>query len=110
LLDILRQRQDLVTELARLNEALSPFRREWDATYAALPEDRRQRASALLREINRLLRGILHTDQEDGALLAARKQMVAAELAATSGGRTANVAYGRQSARTTDVTAADLTG
>ena len=69
LLHILRERQDLVTGLARLNEELSPFRRNWDALYATLPGDGRARASALLQEINGLLRVILQADREDGAWL-----------------------------------------
>ncbi|MEW6252069.1 MAG: flagellar export chaperone FlgN [Planctomycetota bacterium] len=110
LLTILRERQDLVAALARLNEELGPFRRQWDAVYATLPEAERARASSLLQEINGLLRVILRTDQEDGALLSVRKQAVAAEIAGLSGGRTANVAYARNSGVARGPAAADLTG
>ncbi len=109
LLEILHERHDLVAALARLNESLAPFRRDWDANYAALPEDERGQASALLREINGLLAGILRTDQEDEALLAARKQAIAADLAATTGGRVVNAAYARQ-AGLLSRPAADVTG
>jgi hypothetical protein len=109
LLSILRDRQDLVTSLARLNEHLSPFRRNWDALYAALPEDERTQSSSLLQEINGLLRVILRTDQEDSALLSVRKQTVAADLAGLSGGRTANAAYARQVGLAAGP-AADVTG
>jgi flagellar biosynthesis/type III secretory pathway chaperone len=109
LLTILRDRQDLVTSLARLNEALGPYRRNWDAMYAALPDAQREQAAAILHEINDLLRTILRTDQEDGALLSARKQSVGAELNATAGGQTANAAYGQQSG-TSGRGAADITG
>lgn len=110
LLGILRDRQDLVTSLAQLNDQLGPFRRSWDALYAALPEDRRTHASGLLQEINGLLRVILRTDQEDGALLSVRKQAVAGEMADLSGGRTANAAYARHTGSTGGATAADITG
>ncbi len=110
LLEILHERHDLVAALARLNESLSPFRREWDANYAALPEQQRGQASALLREINGLLAGILRTDQEDEALLAARKQSIAADLAGATGGRVANAAYARQAGGATGPAAADMTG
>jgi len=110
LLEILKERHDLVAALARLNESLSPFRRDWDANYAALPEDERGQASALLREINALLAGILRADQEDEALLAARKQAIAADLAATTGGRVANAAYARQAGPVSGPAAADVTG
>lgn len=109
LLNILRERQDLVASLARLNMELGPFRRNWDAMYAALPEAQRARASELLHDINGLLRVILRTDQEDGALLAARKQAVATEIAGVSGGRAANTAYAQQAAPTAGP-AADMTG
>ena len=109
LLSILRDRQDLVTALARLNNELGPFRRNWDSVYAALPEARRAAASELLREINGLLRVILQTDQEDGALLAARKQAAGAALHDLAGGQVANAAYARQAAPPS-AAPADLTG
>lgn len=109
LLNILRDRQDLVTSLARLNDELGPYRRNWDSLYAALPEADRAAASAVLHEINGLLREILRADQEDSALLSARKQAVGAELADAAGGRAANDAYARQS-RAGGPHAADLTG
>jgi hypothetical protein len=109
LLNILRDRQDLVTSLARLNEQLGPFRRDWDAMYAALPAAQRQHASQVLHEINDLLRTILRTDQEDGALLSARKQSIAGELSDVSGAQTANQAYARQRG-SGGSQSADLTG
>lgn len=109
LLNILRDRQTLVAALARLNDALAPYRRNWDERYAAFPPEVRQRAAALLAEINGLLRVILKTDQEDGALLSARKQSTSDELSGLSGGQAAHAAYAR-SAPPRDVLAADVTG
>jgi hypothetical protein len=109
LLTILRERQDLVTALARLNEELGPFRRHWDTLYAGLPDDQRAQASELLLEINGLLRIILRSDQEDGALLSARKQAISAELTGVTGGRVANAAYARHAAASRPA-AADLGG
>lgn len=109
LLRILRDRQDLVTSLARLNERMGPYRRNWDAAYAALPAELRSEASTLLQEINALLRAVLRTDQEDSALLSAKKQAVAGSLASLSGGQAANTAYARQSGAPAD-SSADLSG
>jgi len=109
LLGILRARQDLVTALAKLNDELGPFRRNWDAMYSALPADQRTQASAILHEINGLLRVILRTDQEDGALLSARKQVISNELDGMSGGQMANTAYARQ-ASSSSAGPADLMG
>lgn len=109
LLSILRDRQDLVTSLARLNEELGPFRRNWDALYAGLPEPLRNEASGLLHEINTLLRTILQTDQEDSALLSARKQVIGAQITGVAGGQAANTAYGRPAGET-PAGGADVTG
>lgn len=110
LITILRDRQNLVTSLAQLNEQMGPYRRNWDSAYSALPAEQRTEASELLQEINGLLRVILQTDQEDSALLAARKQAVANSLSEISGGQTANAAYGRQAGSTPASESADITG
>ena len=109
LLGILQERQGHVNELVLLNQQLSPFRRDWDQTLASLADDARQVVSKLLAVINTLLSGILATDKEDGALLSARKQMVASELSGLSGGRIANQCYAR-SMPASGTSSADLTG
>ena len=96
LLSILRERQTYVAALAKLNEQLAPFRRNWDVLYQGLPANLRTQANQLLQEVNGLLRAILKTDQEDSALLAARKQSVGLRLREVDGGQTANTAYARQ--------------
>jgi len=110
LLNILRDRQTLVAGLVRLNDQLAPYRRDWESIHARLPDNTRDEASALLSEINEILQGILRIDQEDGALLSARRQAVARSLSDVSGGRTANAAYAQQARRTDSAAAADLTG
>lgn len=109
LLNILRDRQVLVTALARLNEDLAPFRRDWEATYAALPEPTRSAAARLLAEISGMLRTILQSDHEDGALLAARKQVIARELNEVGQTQAATNAYSRQASGGSSL-APDLAG
>jgi len=109
LLNTLRERQTLVSALARLNEQLAPFRRNWEGLYSSLPAGPREQANALLQEINGLLRVILRTDQEDGALLAARKQAAGAQIGQLSDGRSANTAYAQQGGSPAP-RAADVTG
>ncbi len=109
LLNILRERQTLVASLARLNEQLAPFRRRWDGLYEGWPEEQRRQASALLQEINGLLRVILQTDQEDSALLSVRKQALGQRMQDISGGQAANSAYARQTTMPA-LPAADVTG
>jgi hypothetical protein len=110
LLNILRERQSLVAALARLNEQLAPFRRDWEGLYRGLPAPVREQANVLLHEINGLLRVILKTDHEDTALLSARKQAVAAQIEQVSGGRSANTAYAQQAGSEKPAPAADVTG
>ena len=110
LLNILRDRQMLVTQLAKVNEQLSPYRHDWQRIYESLPEETRRTASRLLDDMNGMLRAILKTDQEDQALLSARKQAVAQSLSDVSGGRVANAAYARHVRRGGGSGRADLTG
>jgi len=110
LLNILRERQTLVGALARLNEQLAPFRRNWEGMYTGLPDDLREQAHGLLQEINGLLRVILRTDQEDSALLSARKQTTGRQIEALSGGQSANAAYANQAASSQASPSADVTG
>jgi hypothetical protein len=110
LLNILRDRQTLVTALAKVNEQLSPYRRNWQSIHATLPEVTRHTTSELLEEINGMLQVILKTDQEDQALLSARKQAVARSLSDVSGGRVANAAYAQRAGPAHGGAQADLTG
>jgi len=110
LLNLLRERQTLVGALARLNDQLAPFRRQWEGLYRGLPDELRDQANNLLQEINGLLRVILKTDQEDSALLSARKQSVGQAVAKLAGGQSANAAYARQAAERPGPHAADVTG
>lgn len=109
LLTILRDRQQLVSALAQANERLAPFRRNWDGLFSTLDEGTRTRVTSLLSEIRAFLKAIMVHDHEDSALLSARKQLVANEMADLSGGRTANAAYARQSSASV-AGSADLSG
>ena len=110
LLSILSDRKSLITALAGVNEQLSPYRRNWQSVYEALPEVTRHSISELLEEINGMLKVILRTDQEDQALLSARKQAVARSVNDVSGGRTANAAYAGQARSGLGRGTADVTG
>jgi hypothetical protein len=110
LLNILRERQTLVGALSRLNEQLAPFRRNWEPLYAGLRAELRNEANELLQEINSLLRVILRTDQEDSALLSARKQSVAREMDALSGAQSANTAYAPKTPAGNSAHSADMHG
>lgn len=110
LLNILHDRQALVTALAKINEQLSPYRRDWESIYQTLPEETRRAASSLLEEINGMLQLILRADQEDQALLSARKQAVTRSLTGVSGGQAANAAYAPRTGSSGGSGTADVTG
>jgi hypothetical protein len=109
LLEILRDRQTLVMSLARINEALSPYRRDWESTYLRLDAETRAEVGGLLAGINETLQAILRTDKEDGALLAARKQAVGRAIDEVADNRAANAAYATQAGRF-GAGRADITG
>ena len=70
----------------------------------------RHSVSELLEQINGMLQVILRADQEDQALLSARKQAVARSLSDVSGAQTANAAYAHQAAKGRGSGSADVTG
>ncbi len=110
LLALLRQRQNAIADLTRINEELGPYRREWETTLARMPTAERVHAGELLNETNNLLRTILRADEEDSALLAARKQAAAREMTQTSSAQSANSAYSAQSATGSKAISADWKG
>ncbi len=110
LLNILSERQKLVQQLAQLNNQLAPFRRDWDALFDQLPDPVRAQVGELLDQINAMLRSILRSDQEDSALLSARKQSVAQSLERFSGGAAAHNAYSRGNSAGSSPGSADLSG
>lgn len=108
LMTVLRQRQNIVGELAQLNMQLAPYRQKSNGTYAEYPAEIRKQANERLSDINGMLQKILKADREDGALLSARKAAVAAELNAVNGGQAANAAYA--AAQKPQQSGADLNG
>jgi flagellar biosynthesis/type III secretory pathway chaperone len=107
LLRVLSERRRLVTRLAQINEQLAPCRQDWAGVYQGLSPECQQTAAGLLEEINRTLQSILRADQEDGALLSARKDSMAANLSGLGGGQAVNTAYGACAA---EAGSADLSG
>lgn len=111
LLSVLTERQTVVTDLARNNNLLAPFRRQWDELFPTLPEAVREHARALLAEINEAAGSILRTDEEDYALLSARREDVGNTLRGLGGAKTATTAYGRRlDFREPGASASDITG
>lgn len=110
LLDVLTRRQRIIQALGRLNERLAPYRERWAEEYGQLDESARRQVDACLEEIHSLLRVILQADQEDGAMLSARREILSRELGRTADGQAANSAYARHARASQDGGSADMTG
>jgi len=93
LLQILAQRQTLLEDVKKTNDALLPFRQRWDAICQMLEEPQRARATAAINEINERLQTIMRRDQKDSEMLQLRCRKIGQELQATRVGRTAIRAY-----------------
>lgn len=93
LLKLLSERQKLVDHLASLNNSLEPLRDRWDRVLASMSPDGRQRAKALVIEVNQLLTSILQDDAKDSDALSHRREAVGCELAQATAGRQVTAAY-----------------
>lgn len=110
LLTILRDRQSLVNGLAQIHEQLAPLRSDWEQMFERLAPAAKQEVSDLLKQINGMLRGIIESDQQDGALLAARRNAVGQAVGRIGEARAANTAYGRLGGMGESSGGADLRG
>ena len=95
LLSLLAQRQSLVDGLVGLNRRLAPFRQQWAATFAGLPEQVRRHVAELIEEANQSLGGILQSDTRDTAALSARREDLVSRLATADQAGRVGAAYAR---------------
>ncbi len=93
LLSVLEQRGTILSEIARLEEAVSPLKRNWSEASALMSEDQRVGALEMLAETKTLLMQITQADQDDVLLLQQRKLNVGKQIAATSSARVVNNRY-----------------
>lgn len=93
LLDLLRQRQTLLSELSAMDSAAAPLATRWNEMRAGMPAEAAAHAEALLREIRSLLRQITECDARDSLVLQQRKLDVGRELRETSSARDVNRRY-----------------
>jgi hypothetical protein len=93
LLGVLRRRQGVLDELARLESVVGPAKRQWTDFAASLPVDRRSHAESVVAESRSLLERITRSDQEDVMLLQQRKLNVGREMGQAAATRQVNRAY-----------------
>ena len=92
LLQLLAQRQTLLEDIKKTNDALLPFRQRWDAICQMLDEPQRAEATAAINEINERLQTIMQRDQKDSEMLQLRCRKIGHELQAARVGRDARSA------------------
>jgi hypothetical protein len=93
LLQLLAQRQMILEDIKKTNDALLPFRQRWDAICQMLDEPQRAEATAAIREINERLQTIMQRDQKDSEMLQLRCRKIGHELQTARVGRSAIRAY-----------------
>ncbi len=93
LLAILAQRQALLEDVRKTNDALLPFRQRWDAVCQMLDEPQRVEVTTAISEINERLQMMMQRDQKDSEMLRLRCRRIGQQLQTARAGRAAIQAY-----------------
>jgi chorismate mutase len=93
LLTVLTQRQEVIDQLARLEEIIAPVKKEWNDYLGTLPADDRDRAAKVMEESRRLLEQITNNDKDDAMVLQQRKFRLGREINQASSARQFNRSY-----------------
>lgn len=72
LLGVLAERQKVVEQLTALNDEVKTLRERWGRVYWSLNASERNRADAMVQEVQQTLAEILAADEHDARLLSAR--------------------------------------
>jgi hypothetical protein len=104
LLTVLQRRQEVLDQVALLEDAIGPAKRQWTAFAATLDGPSRASAEANLNESRRLLEEITTADRNDALVLQQRKLNVGRQLNQATTARKVNrniaaAAYGTRGAR-----------
>ncbi len=104
LLDVLRKRQDVLNDIARLEGVVGPQKRRWSAYLGEIDAADRARAEGSLAETRRLLEEITAADRNDALVLQQRKLNLGRQINQASAARQVNknyaaAAYGNRQSR-----------
>jgi hypothetical protein len=104
LLDVLTRRQEVLDQVADLEQIISPAKRQWGDYVGKLGSDQRSSAEGLLAETKVLLQQITTADRNDAMVLQQRKLSLGRQINQASAARTTNrsyatAAYGTRAAR-----------
>ena len=88
-LEILRERQEIVSRIAEMSEGLEPFRARWDRVAPGLDAERRGIIQARLDSLTDAAGQIARRDEEDRRTLERKRDELARELSGLDSGRAA---------------------
>ncbi|MFI4896513.1 MAG: flagellar protein FliT [Phycisphaerales bacterium JB059] len=92
-LDLLRERQEVVDRISENSERIEPFRTRWDRVAPTLAPERRQLIQARLDSLTDAAGQIARKDEEDRRALERKRDELARELSGVSTGKAALSAY-----------------
>ena len=93
LLAVLGQRQQVLDQVAVLEQSILPVKRRWSDYLGGLAEQERGKAQGLMAESRQLLEQITTADRNDAMVLQQRKLDVAASLRQTAAARRVSRVY-----------------
>jgi hypothetical protein len=93
LLEVLKNRQTELTQIARLEHQIAPAKKAWPQFVGALASDRRARAENLMSETRRLLEEITAADKDDVLVLQQRKLSLGRQINQASAAKQVNRNY-----------------
>lgn len=98
LIELLRERQGFVDEVASLNEEIEPFVERWDLLSAALESDARAWLTGKLDTLMTLIDRMVSRDEEGKKAIASKRDALAEQLGDVSRNKAAVGAYARTGA------------
>jgi len=104
LLEVLKNRQEILDQLARLEAVISPAKRRWAQFLDEIEQDSRGRAESMVAETRKLLEQIMTSDRNDALALQQRKLNLGKQINQASSAKQLNktyaaAAYGQRTSR-----------
>lgn len=104
LLNVLQRRQEVLEQVARLEEMIRPAKQRWGEYLRELDAERRGSAESMLAETRRLLEEITTADRDDAMVLQQRKLNLGRQINQAAVARQVNrnyvsAAYGPQASK-----------
>lgn len=93
LLRLMSARQVLVDQLAKINEQLEPYRKDWQAIAAKLTDEQKKTIAPLVEQAEKLLADIIARDEADRKRLQQAKTDTGNQLKRVTGASHAAAAY-----------------